>query len=171
MGLIENKLRWCLKKAEREGDKHRGLKEINPDIEKANEHLNKAQHNLKAMLYLSEGKYLDWAVNASFYTMYHCLLAILAKYGYESRNQECTLTVVEYLIIKKEIDLEFKWLKKIASFENPEPNKKDIITLREDYQYGTKTLLDEDKLKKLIDETKDFLDIVKHLLKNNNQDE
>ena len=67
MGHLENKLEWCIKKGE-EGKKHRGL----------------------TMIYLIKGNFPDWAVSASFYSMYHCLLAILVKHGYESRNQECT---------------------------------------------------------------------------------
>ena len=51
MAHLENKLEWCLKKAKKEGDKHRGLREVQPDIEKANKHIDKANHNLKAMIH------------------------------------------------------------------------------------------------------------------------
>ena len=41
----EKKIEWCLRKAEREleeGNKHRGLKIIEPDLVKAKRHLEKA---------------------------------------------------------------------------------------------------------------------------------
>lgn len=40
MSHAKNKLDWCLKKAEKElsvSDKHRGLVQIKPDMEKSNE--------------------------------------------------------------------------------------------------------------------------------------
>ena len=164
MAHLENKLEWCLNKAKKEGDGHRGLKEVEPDIKKANKHIEKANHNLKAMIYLIKGNFSDWSVSASFYSMYHCLLAVLAKHGYESRNQECTFAAVEYLIKNKKIDLDVKWLRKIASFED-KLDKEDIITLREEFQYGTDAILDYAKVKELLSDTKEFIEIVKEVLK------
>src|SRR3990167_5163906 len=105
MAHLENKLEWCLNKAKKEGEKHRGLKEVSPNKEKADKHIKKEEHNFKAMLHLIKGNFPDWAVSASFYSIYHCLLAILAKRGYESRNQECTFAAVESLIKNKKVDL------------------------------------------------------------------
>jgi|SRR3989344_6418726 len=162
MAHLQNKLKWCIDKAKKEGIKHRGLKEIKPDIERSNKHIEKAIHNFEAMKYMIEGNFFDWAVDASFYSMYHCLLAILVKHGYESRNQECTVTAIEYLIDNKKIDLDIKLIKKIATFD--ENRSHGIITLREEFQYGVETIFSEDKLNELVNETRDFIDIVKDLL-------
>ena len=164
MGHLRNKLEWCLNKAKKESKTHHGLKEINPNTRKANEHIEKANHNLKAMIYLIRGDLYDWAINASFYSMYHCLLAILSKYGYESRNQECTFAVIEYLIETKKLDLDLKWLRKITSSSN-EPKEESIINLREKFQYGTEAMVNETKIKQLLNDTKEFIDIVKEILK------
>ncbi|MBS3106135.1 hypothetical protein J4419_00545 [Candidatus Woesearchaeota archaeon] len=51
MGQIDNKMKWCLNKAEREGAKHRGLKRVHPDPALAKDLVAKAQHNLKAASY------------------------------------------------------------------------------------------------------------------------
>lgn len=161
---LENRIEWCLEKAKREGIKHRGLKEVAPDITKANKHIAKASHNLRVMNYLVKGDFSDWAVSTSFYSMYHCLLAILAKYGYESRNQECTFSAVEYLIKNKKINLDLRWLQKIASFEN-KLGKENIVNLREEFQYGTDSVLEESKLKELLSDTKEFVDIIREILK------
>ena len=165
MGHLENKLEWCIKKAKKEGKDHRGLLEIKPDIEKANKHIEKANHNLRAMLYLIKGNFPDWAINASFYAMYHCILAILAKHGYESRNQECSFTAVEYLIAKKKIGLDIGKLKRIASFDENKLEEEEIIKLREEFQYGTETIMDADEVKNLVNETREFIDMVKEELK------
>ena len=59
MAHLENKIEWCLNKAKKEGAKHRGIKEVEPDIKKANKHIEKANHNLKAMIYLIKGNFSD----------------------------------------------------------------------------------------------------------------
>ena len=164
MGHLENKLEWCIRKAKKEGEKHRGLKEVEPDEEKANKHIEKANHNLKAMVYLIEGNFPDWAVNASFYAMYHCLLAILAKHGYESRNQECTFAAVESLIKNKKIDLDLEWIKKIGSFDESEMEGEEILKLREEFQYGAGTVVADAKIKELTQDTKEFVRIVREAL-------
>ena len=157
---LENKLEWCLRKAKKEGEKHRGLKTENPDMKKARRHLAKADHNLKAMLYLIKGGFSDWAISASFYARYHCLLAILAKLGYDSRNQECTFAAVEDLIIKKKLDIDTKLLKKIASFDDV-LDKDELVKLREEFQYGAETVYEQEKIRPLIDDTTKFIRIVK----------
>ncbi len=93
-------IKWCTGKAKKEleqGKKHRGLVQSTPDKKRVEGHLNKALHNFNAINYFSEGGYSDWSASAAFYTIYHCFLAILAKHGYESRNQECTISVIQYL--------------------------------------------------------------------------
>ena len=165
MGHLENKLEWCLRKAKKEGEKHRGLKEVKPDEDNANRHIAKAEHNRKAMGYLIEGNFPDWAVNASFYSMYHCLLALVSKFGYESRNQECTFTVVEYLIKNNKINLDIKWLNKIGSFDEDKLEDEGIIKLREKFQYGIGTTVDNSKIKQLVGDTTEFIDVVREVLK------
>jgi len=84
MSHAENKLNWCLKKAEKElkiSSKHRGLVQITPDITKSREHIKKAEHNLELMIHLKTTKYSDWCSSAAFYSIYHCLLAIALKFG------------------------------------------------------------------------------------------
>lgn len=160
MAHLENKLEWCLRKGKNEGPKHRGLKEVKPDMEKAKKHITKADHNLKAMLYLIKGNFPDWAISASFYARYHCLLALLAKFGYDSRNQECTFAAAEHLINEKKIGIDVKLLRKIASFED-DLEKEDMVKLREEFQYGLGTVYEHEKVKPLINDTTEFIRIVK----------
>lgn len=105
MSQASKHIDWCLKKAQKEIEeckkqgnrvRHRGLIKIKPDIKKAEYHLQKARHDLEAVSYFKNG-FSDWSVTASFYTMYQCLLAIAAKFGYESSNQTCTVALIENL--------------------------------------------------------------------------
>jgi uncharacterized protein (UPF0332 family) len=164
MGQAENKLRWCLKKAEAGGKNHRGLRKAGQDIEKAEKHIEKAMHNLAAMQYLLKGGYSDWAVSAGFYTMYHCLLALLAKHGYESKNQACTLAAAKVLINEGKSELKIGQLKRIASFdENSEAE--EFIRLREEFQYGTATAIDREIAQSLVQEAKEFVEAARLDLK------
>ena len=111
MTHIQNKIEWCLKKAEKELEKdelHRGLVKIASSPQIARKHIEKAQHNLNAALFFHEHGYSDWSASAFFYCAYHNFLAILRKYGYESRNQECTLALIESLIEDGKISNDYK---------------------------------------------------------------
>ena len=165
MAQVSKKLKWCISKAKREEVKHRGIKVIKPNQNMADKHIIKAKHNTKVMLYLIKGNMLDWAINASFYTMYHCLLAILYKHGYESRNQECTFAAVETLINERKIDLPIEKLQRIGTPERTETLESEaVIELREDAQYGTETVFDLRRVQLLRDETIEFLEESQRIL-------
>src|SRR3990167_8583795 len=99
-------VKWCLNKAKKEIEeckklgkriKHRGLLNIELDIEGARKHIEKAEHNLNAISKFKEIGFSDWSIAAGFYSIYHCFLAIAIKFGYESRNQICTIALMELL--------------------------------------------------------------------------
>ena len=96
---IDKHLKWCLNNSKR-------LIKTKPDIELAQKHLKKSEYNYNIVQTLEKLKIYDWALNVGFYAIYHCFLAILAKYGYESKNQSCTITVILSLIQEKKLDLD-----------------------------------------------------------------
>ena len=162
-----NKLKWCLNKAKKElktGKKHRGLVERTPSKEIAYKHLAKAEHNLEVMFYLQKGGFEDWSVSAGFYCLYHCMLALLVKYGYESRNQECTIAVVEHLINEKRISLDIKFVDALKEYNTDKHHETTIIELRELFQYGLDMKVDLTNLKRLAALCKELIDAVKEIL-------
>lgn len=160
MGRVEDTFQWCLKQGEK-GKKHKGLKKIEPDLEEAEKQIKKALSDLDTMQYLYEGKKTDWVASAAFYAMYHALLAILYKLGYESRNQECTITAIEKFILDKTIDLEQKYIDMIRSLQEGVENAKSI---REEMQYSSETSMMEERCRKLMDNAKEFVDRIRELL-------
>ena len=163
MSHAKNKLKWCITKAKEE-EKHRGLLEIKPNIEKARKHIEKAEHYLKATNYLKKD-FSDISASTVFYSMYHCLLAIAVKFGYESRNQECTFALMYNLIEEKRIDMDKALLDKISFLDIEKSDKSTSIEIREKYQYGTKLSLETDIYKdlfelaiKIISETKEIIE-------------
>lgn len=140
MSHAENKIKWCLKKAEKElkeKGKHRGLAKIEPDMGEAKKHLMKAEHNLLAISYFSEGGFSDWSMGAAFYCIYHCFLAIAAKFGYESRNQECTIALIRHLKQEGKIQLDEKFISALDSYDAAKRHESNIIEEREEFTYGT----------------------------------
>ena len=168
MSQASDKVRWCLNKAKKEleeSDLHRGLVKIEKDTELARKHITKAEHNLKAAIYFEKGGFSDWSASGFFYCIYHCFLAILRKFGYESRNQECTIAVIEMLKEEGKINIDEKFINTLKITKAEEIHESSIIKLREDFQYNTDLNFKEkevfDKLIKLckeaIDKTREII--------------
>ncbi len=165
----KNKLDWCLNKAKKElqeGKKHRGLIKVDVDLTKAKEHLAKAEHNLKVTLYLQKGGFTDWCSSSLFYTIYHCLLAILSKLGYESRNQECTFALISIFIEEKKITMMKEDLEKVSTLNLAETQESSYtaVSIREEYQYSTKVSLENKEYQELLELAKRILDKTKEIM-------
>lgn len=168
MSHAENKLEWCLKKAKKEiseGSKHRGLIKIEPSLDEARKHLKKAEHNLSAISYFNKGGFSDWSMSAVFYCIYHCFLAIASKFGYESRNQECTIALIKHLKEEKKIEIEDRFITALESYNEQERHESSIIEKREFYTYGTTTSLQNEKeVSESINLCKDCLNQTKEIV-------
>ncbi len=151
MSFNEKKLNWCLAKETR-------MKKIKPNDGLSEEHIKKAKHNLLAADYNIKGGFSDWGVSQSYYAMYHSLLSILFKMGYESKNHECTINAVEFLIEQGKINLDMKDIAFIRTTEKMTP--KDAKALREEFQYGTETTVNERLLKELLENAKNIVEKV-----------
>jgi|SRR3989338_1621570 len=138
------------------------MKMIKPDDKLSKEHIEKAKHNLKAADYSVQGNFNDWAVSQSYYAMYHALLAIFFKKGFESKNHECTIGTVEFLIETKEINFDMEDLYFIRTTE--QMTTKDAKSLREEFQYGTKTDVNKVLLTELLQKSKDIVEKVEIMM-------
>ena len=168
MAHTQNKVEWCLKKAQKElenDELHRGLVKNIPSPEIARKHLKKAEHNLDAAHFFHKNGYSDWSASAFFYCAYHNFLAILRKYGYESRNQECTLAVIEMFREEGHLKIDQKFIDMLNSAKRSEIDH-SIIKIREEFQYGTEREYKDEKefltlvdiCKKLIEETRKIIE-------------
>jgi len=152
---IKNKLKNCLKEGER-GERHKGLRKIQVSQEIVEGHVKKAIHNFNAIEVFHRVGYSDWSASASFYSLYHLLLALAAKFGFESRNQSCTFALIGDLIEKKEISLTKEELKEISDKDVTEDlqHSNKILDIRENMQYSIKTSLNEQEFLSLKERTK-----------------
>ena len=162
MDIAARKFSWCLEKGKRDGRKHHGLRKIKPDTQEAENHIQKALHNLEAVDYNIKGGFGDWAVSAAFYAMYHSLLAILYKLGYDSRNQECTINAIEHFIKTGKIKFDSKFIGMIRRTD--ELMGSDAKALREEFQYGTEIEVDYEILENMKNNAKEFVEAARIIL-------
>lgn len=166
MSQVSKKVQWCLNKAKRELDEsgtHRGLVQGKPDQKIAVMHIAKAEHNLRAASYFREGGYSDWSMNAFFYSNYHCFLAIIRSFGYESRNQECTISLVKMLNEEGVITINESYIQALISSKGDE--RKSIVSLREIMQYGvTKEFSDTAEFERLVQFSKKLIDVTRQIV-------
>ncbi len=155
MSNSRDKLSWCLESEKR-------MRKIKLNDQLSKEHIEKAKHNLKAADYNVQGHFDDWAVSQSYYAIYHALLAVLFKKGFESRNHECTISTVEFLIEAKEVSLSMEDLSFIRTTE--QMTTKDAKSLREEFQYGTKTDVNKVLLAELLEKSKAIVEKIEVML-------
>ncbi|MEK6850730.1 MAG: HEPN domain-containing protein [Nanoarchaeota archaeon] len=130
----------------------------------ARKFISKAEHYLNATEYLNKGNYSDISASTVFYSMYHCLLAIAAKFGYESGNQECTFALISSLIEDKKINFEKNLLDKIAILDTKAQENKTSLEIREKYQYSTSLTLKEDLYNDLFNLAKEVISKTKEII-------
>src|SRR3989344_3140291 len=97
--MNESEVKECFRNAikdEEKGRKHKGLLATRSDNKKTEEYLIKARKNLE-LCDLYKKNEIDYKIPEEwFYTLYYCALAILSKFGIESRSQKCTASFLRY---------------------------------------------------------------------------
>ena len=165
---LRDRLNKCFKEGERGGERHKGLRKIELNKELIDKHLEKAAHNLNAVTDFKNIGYSDWSASASFYALYHCLLALIIKFGYQSRNQSCTFAFVEDLINKGKVSLKIEDLKEIFDKDVTEDlaHSEKILDIRETMQYSFETSLNDEEFNKLMSRTKILFDKMRKDIEN-----
>ena len=160
---LKDKLKKCLEEGEKGGERHKGLRIIEINKELIDKHLKKAAHNLNAITEFKNIGYSDWSASAAFYALYHCLLALLIKFGYQSRNQSCTFAFIEDLINKGKISLKLEELREIFDKDiiNDLAHSEKIMDIRENMQYSFKTFMEKEEFDKLVERTKLLFDKIR----------
>lgn len=160
---LKDKLNKCFKEGEIGGERHKGLRKIEANLDLTEKHLQKARHNLNAMTDFKNIGYSDWSASAGFYALYHVLLVLLLKFGYQSRNQSCTFAFVEDLINQGKISLTIDDIKEIFDKDITEDlaHSEKILDVRETMQYSSRTSLDEEEFNKLLEKTKSLFDKIR----------
>ena len=122
-------------KDEKKGKKHKGLLITPPDDKKAEEYLAKAKTNLELCdLYKEKG--FDYKIPEEwFYTLYYCALAILSKFGIESRSQKCTAAFLRFAKDHSLVEYDDEFIDRITVYSAKE--EKSDVDERETARYSS----------------------------------
>lgn len=134
---LEN-LRECFSNAlkdEKKGKKHKGLLAAKPNPKEAEEYIIKAKQNLELCKLYKEKGFEYKLPEEWFYTFYYCGLAILSKFGIESRSQRCTAIFLKYLRDKEIIEYDSEFIKRITVYREKE--QKSYVDEREKARYSS----------------------------------
>jgi len=176
MSQASKQVDWCLDKAKKEIEecksagkrpKHRGLLKIEPNLEEAKEYIQKAEKDLEITEYLAKkerGNFGYASIGTIFYSMYHCFLAIAAKFGYETGNQTCTIALMENLKEEGKINIDQKFIEMFKYKEDEKEKKDSIIEMREEFTYSTKIHVDEEKINEFIERCRELIDVTKEII-------
>jgi len=115
--------------------KHKGLLITTPNNEKAKEYIKKAKLNLELCDFYKE-KGFDYKIPEEwFYTLYYCALAILSKFGVESRSQKCTALFLKYIKEENLIDYDDEFIERIIVHQGKD--EKSDVDEREKARYSS----------------------------------
>lgn len=122
-------------KDEQKGKKHKGLLKIKPDKKEAEEYIIKAKKNLELCKFYREKGFGYKLPEEWFYTLYYCALAILARFGIETRSQRCTAIFLRYVKDKGLIKYNDEFIQRITVYKEKE--EKSDVDRREDARYSS----------------------------------
>jgi uncharacterized protein (UPF0332 family) len=120
---------------ETKGKKHKGLLITAPDDKRAEEYLAKSKMNLALCDFYRE-KGFDYKIPEEwFYSLYYCALAILSKFGIESRSQKCTAAFLRYAKDNGLIEYDDDFIDRITVYREKE--EKSDVDEREAARYSS----------------------------------
>ncbi len=129
------------KKDDAQGKKHRGLLIMKSNQKLAEDYIVKAKQNLE-FCELYKNRKVDYKLPEEwFYTLYYCALAILSKFGVESRSQRCTGVFLKYIKDKGLIDYNDEFIERITVHRNKE--EVSDVDRRESARYGANIKIPE----------------------------
>ncbi len=138
------KVNECFSNAQKEeekGKKHKGLLLVRKDGKKAEEYIQKAKTNL-GICEIYKKERLDYKIPEEwFYSMYYCALAILTKFGVESRSQKCTALFLRYVKDNRLIDYDDEFIDRIMVYKEKE--EETDVDEREKARYGSSVQSEE----------------------------
>ena len=126
---------------EKKGKKHKGLLIGKPDNKAAKDYIAKAKVNLQLCDFYKE-KGFDYKIPEEwFYTLYYCALAILSKFGIESRSQKCTAFFLRYAKDNGLVEYEDEFIDRIMVYSAKE--EKSDVDERETARYSSSIASEE----------------------------
>jgi len=135
------------------------LKKVRVDLSLVEQHMDKANNNLRAMQKMFDNDLFDWTIICGYYAMYHAVLASLLKIGIRATAHYCAIAAFkEFYVGQGEVSPEYvSFIKKAKHLEEKyadtleKAQESRIIE-----QYGIEALTNDDA-QWIIEDAKDFV--------------
>ena len=141
-------------------------KEGRPNLQKvpvsparAQQHIDKAHGNLRAMKMMFDNSLFDWAIICGYYAMYHAVLAALYKIGVRATAHYCALAAFKEFYVKRgKVKPEFvAYINRAKQLERKYSESLDKAQeSRVVEQYGVEIITNDDA-EWIIEDAKDFV--------------
>jgi uncharacterized protein (UPF0332 family) len=135
------------------------LRKVPVNAERARQHIDKANGNLRAMKMMFDGDLFDWTIICGYYAMYHAVLAALYKIGIRATAHYCALAAFKEFYVKRgKVKPEFlTYINRAKQLE--QKYSESLDKAQEDRvveQYGVEIITNDDA-EWIIEDAKDFV--------------
>ena len=135
------------------------LHKIPVNTERAEQHIDKAHKNLRAMKIMFDNDLFDWTIICGYYAMYHAVLAALFKIGIRATAHYCAIAAFKEFYVKrgKVMPEYITYIKRAKQLEQKYADT--LEKAQEDRvvdQYGVEVLTNDDA-EWILEDAKDFI--------------
>ena len=152
---IERALRNCF--YPKEGKP--GLRKVPVNLIRAKEHIDKANHNLRAMKAVFDNQLFDWTIICGYYAMYHGVLASLFKIGIRATAHYCAIAAFKKFYVERD-KAESKYINYINKAKQLEQKYAETLDKAQEdrviEQYGVE-ILSHDEAEWILESAKNFV--------------
>ena len=152
---LERILQGCFHPKEGRSNLHK----VPVNSERAQQHIDKAHSNLRAMKMMFDCDLFDWTIICGYYAMYHAVLAALYKIGIRATAHYCALAAFKEFYVKRgKVKPEFvTYINRAKQLEQKYSESLDKAQEnRVVEQYGVEIITNDDA-EWIIEDAKDFV--------------
>lgn len=146
------------------------LRKVPVNLRRAKEHIDKANHNLRAMKAMFDSQLFDWAIICGYYAMYHAVLAALFQIGLRATAHYCAIAAFKKFYIERN-KVKPEYISYINKAKRLERKYVDTLDRAQETrvieQYGVE-ILSHDDAEWIPEEAKDFVLKIEEVLAEQN---
>ena len=135
------------------------LKKVKIDLNRVEQHIDKANNNLRATQKMFDNDFFDWTIICGYYAMYHAVLAALLKVGIRATAHYCAIVAFKKFYVEQgKVKPEFvTFIKKAKQLEEKYADTLEKAQeSRVIEQYGVEVLTNDDA-QWIVEDAKDFV--------------
>ncbi len=159
-------LEWILQGCFHPKEGRPNLQKIPVSSERAQQHIDKAHNNLRAMKLMFDNDLFDWTIICGYYAMYHAVLASLYKIGIRATAHYCALAAFKEFYVKRgKVKPEFvTYIKRAKQLEQKYSESLDKAQENRVVEQYDVEIITNDDAEWIIEDAKDFVLKIEEIL-------